>query len=480
MRRKTAKRLANLGRLAGVAVCALAGVTAVVWRSPATVAALEEGLRTALVGDVRESWQQAKDEPDAARQRTLLRQLLDRLPHVRRQDYLAEIVTDCQLRLAGLAEADGNLTEAAAWMRANVAFDDHDVTTQARLGDLLCRVAATRSQGFDLLHALSDRFPANPHVTPVLVSNLIDAGRAEAALDVLANADSEPQSNLWTIFWDTGADSLEHPAPIIPTVHDGVLRLRFDLADTSPRLRFLLPYFASMALVEPRLTVAAGDKQFDVEVLANADLHEVERRGNILEAVGHYEAFFDVTLPPPPPGLLEITFEAKVLPRRSRLLALPALRPGMGALRDELARQGRLEPLQQLRLWRNAACSGLPMECYFAAAGTDFDGSRRVPAVVECKDDDSFEVCFRVQQPAAVLRIDLPEQAAGLEYRCRTLEVIADGQRVVLDPRTMPLLGSHQIERTSEAFTSTGNDPYFWFAAPAGKQIDSVCLRGVL
>ena len=39
------------------------------------------------------------------------------------------------------------------------------------------------------------------------------------------------------------------------------------------------------------------------------------------------------------------------------LLALPALRPAMGALRDELARQGRLEPLQQLQVWRNAAMS---------------------------------------------------------------------------------------------------------------------------
>jgi hypothetical protein len=480
MRRKTAKRLANLGRLAGVAVCTLAGVTAVVWhRSPATVDALEDELRTVLVGDVRESWQKAKDEHDPARQRALLRQLLDRLPHVQRQDYLAEIVTDCQLRLATLAEADGNLTEAATWMKANVAFDDHDVITQARLGDLLCRVEATRSQGFDLLHKLSDRFPTNPHVTPVLVSNLIEAGRAEAALEVLENANSEPQSNLWTIFWGTETVSLEHPASIIPTVHDGVLRLRFDLADTSTRLRFLMPYFASMTLVEPRLTVVAGDKQFDVDVLAQAELHQVERRGHRLEAVGHFEASFDVALPTPPPGLLEITFEAKLLPRRSRLLALPSLRPGMGALRDELARQGEHEPLQQLQLWRNAACSGLQMECFFADAGTGFDGNRRTGAVIECKDDDSIEVSFRVQRPATTLRIDLPEQV-GLEYRWRSLEVIADGQRIVLDPRTMPLLGSNHVERNDDAFISTGDDPYFWFAAPAGKQIDSVCLRGVL
>ena len=44
----------------------------------------------------------------------------------------------------------------------------------------------------------------------------------------------------------------------------------------------------------------------------------------------------------------------------------------------------------------------------------------------------------------------------------------------------MPLLGSHQIERTDGAFIATGDDPHFWFAAPPGSQIDSVCLRGVL
>jgi hypothetical protein len=44
----------------------------------------------------------------------------------------------------------------------------------------------------------------------------------------------------------------------------------------------------------------------------------------------------------------------------------------------------------------------------------------------------------------------------------------------------MPLLGSNHVERNNDAFISIGDDSYFWFAAPAGKQIDSVCLRGVL
>jgi hypothetical protein len=481
MRRKTAKRLADLGRLAGIAVCTLAGVTAAVWSgSPATVDALEHGLREALVGNLRELWQQAVHEADPTRQRALLQQLLGRLPHVRRHDQLAGIVADCQLRLAALADASGNLTEAADWMRASVAFDDHDVITQARLGDLLCRVAATRSQGFDLLHALSVRFPANPHVTPVLVSNLIEAGRAEAALAVLDAADSESQSNLWTACWDTGAGFLGHRAAIVPTVHDGVLRLRFDLADTSTRLRFFVPCFLSMALVQPKLTVEVGDQRFDLDLLANAALHQVERRGDRLEAVGHDVAFFDVALPPLPSGLCKVAFEASTVPRRSRLLALPALLPGMGALRDDLARDGRLEALQQLQLWRKAACSGLPMQCLCAAAGTGFDDSRRVHAVIESNGDDGLEVCFRVRQQADTLRIHLPAQAKGLEWRWRTLELIADGQRVVLDPRTMPLLGSHQIERKDGAFVSTGDDPHFWFTAPARSPIDSVCLRGVL
>ncbi|HEX6812966.1 MAG TPA: hypothetical protein VF384_15180 [Planctomycetota bacterium] len=444
--------------------------------------AFENRLRDALVGGVRQQWAEAKAEPDQARQRELLQRLLGRLPHVQRQDYLAEIVRDCQLRLASLAEASGNLTEAVDWMRRSVAFDDHDLATQARLGNLLCRTDSTRWQGFDLLHALAARFPANPGVVPVLAANLIDAGRAEAALALLENAHRETQSNLWTVFWDTGEDFDLHRACIVPTVHDGMLRLRFDLADAKRlrRLRFLMPCFASMALVAPRLHVEAGDQVVEIDASAPPAMNQVERRSNRLEATGHLEAWFDVVLPELPAGRCKITFAASVSPRRSRLLAMPALRPGMAALRDELVRHGRLDALQQLQQWRGTACSGLPMQCFFAEAESAFDGSRLVDAAIECANDGGLEVLFHVQKPATVLRIDLPSSVAGLEFRWSTLEVVAGGRHVVLDPRTMPLLGTHQVERRNDVFVATGDDPYFWFKAPAGDRIDSVHLRGVL
>ena len=92
-----------------------------------------------------------------------------------------------------------------------------------------------------------------------------------AGFAVLDHANSEPQSNLWTIFWGTGASLELLRASIIPTVHDGILRLRFDLVDQSKSLRFLVPYFASMALVEPRLTVVVHDKGADQLVDTVAD-----------------------------------------------------------------------------------------------------------------------------------------------------------------------------------------------------------------
>jgi hypothetical protein len=482
MRRRTARKLANLGRLAGASACALGAAIAVVWhQSPKAIAAIESRLHRALTAPVQRRHEAARGERNPDRQEKLLRSLLDDLAGVQRQDHLASTVKDCQLRLADLAERRGDLAGATAWLRECVTCDDHDVRTMARLGDLLCRQPATQREGFEVLFALDARFPANPNVSPVLVRSLLAAGRTGAAIDALAAAAAEPQSNYWYVFWDTGRDFEVHHARMVPSSQTESLRLRFDLVDKCSRLRFILPRFSSMTLTEPSVTVVAGGHAHTIDLLGPAArMHQVERSADRIEAIGHYDARIDVDLPDLPAGPWEVTLSATRKARLSTLLAAPTVTPAMGALRDELAARGDAAGLRLLQSWRNVALTGQRMDCYFREASSSFDGKRRIGAALESPGDDTIAVHFPIGKPAAVLRVDLPAGARGVEYRWRKLTVVVDGEERAFDPATMPLLGTYELTREGGIFVATGDDPYFWFAAPPGRQIDAVLLEGTL
>lgn len=454
----------------------------VLWhRSPTTVQAVEQRLFAALTGPLQQRIDAAFAEQDAAVQERRLREVLEDLAAVQRQDRLAPSVVACKLRLADLADARGDHEQAVGWLRACVAFDDHDLPAMSRLGELLCRKSATASEGFALLQGLDARFPANPDILPALARSLIGAGRTDVAFAALAAAEAEPQSNLWYVFWDTGSEFDVHHACLVPSQQDGSLRLRFDLLDPCRRLRFVLPRFSSMSLLEPRLTIVAGELAHGIDLLGPAAWgHQVEKRPDRIEALGFRDAHLDVDLPDLTPGGWEVTLSAIVRTRPSSLLSRATVTPAMREFATVLAERGDEIGARRLRVMRNVAHTAQRMQCFFRRAGESFGPDRVRDAVIDSPGDDTLSVAFTVGEPAAALRIDLPDAAPGLEYRWRSLVVVVDGKEVALDPSTMPLLGMRHCERGPGAFLATGDDPCFWFDAPPGQTVDAVRLTGVL
>jgi tetratricopeptide (TPR) repeat protein len=471
MRRITVQTFANLGRAAALGACLAAAGTAWVWhQAPATVAQAEAWLTRKAVGSYHAELQAARTETDPGRQRERLTALLGRLDHVRREDHLAEIVVDCQLRLADLAQSAGDLASAIAWLREAAAFDDHDLLIQTRLGDALCRSGHGRAEGLTLLKDLTDRFPGNPHVVPVFVRNLAAAGQAESALAALEAADRAPKSNLWLVLWDDGQgfDITQRRADAIPTVDDGLLRLRFGFHSQPKRIQIHLPAFASFALVAPRLRILSTGGAPDIDVLAAAeDVVQLERADDRFEATGQGGARFDLDLPALP-APWSLTFEARFVPRPNRLVAAPASAPVMADLLDRLAGAGPAADHDALRRWRRAALQG-SLELFWRVGSDEFDSARRVTVGYPwAKADDrvDFDVTFAVGQPAEHLRIDLPP-VPGYRFGDLVLEVAADGTTTALDLATLPPAKLHDLSHASGVLTITGTDPYLIVALPA-------------
>ncbi|MEO6597057.1 MAG: hypothetical protein ABIP94_20115 [Planctomycetota bacterium] len=480
MRRKTAKTLADLGRLIPLTVCLFAGSVAWIWaHHPSAVATFEVRLAHLLAGHLWGAWEAAKQATDPATQRVLLEGLEKDLGHVRSQDRMGYIVDDCQSRLIALAEARGDLADATKWARASVAFDDRNVLALVRLGRLLCAEPSTHQQGLDQLRTLSRKFTGDPHVTSAVASALARSGRGEEALAVLDAAFAVPQSNGWIVQWDAGEGLDGRQANLIPTVDEGHLRLRFDIADRCRLLRFLVPACSSFSLVRPTLYVVADGQTQAIDLLGAAMASNgMARNGDRLEAIGESGAWIDVVLPTLAVSHQEFTLTAGWQPRRSTVIAAPAVEAAMDMWRDQLVQRGDTEASEQLRLWRNAARVGLQVGLCCRAGDDPFDDAQRLTSFVESTPNGGNAVAFSIGQPATQLRIHLPASTIGLTYEWTKLVVVIDGRTIDLDPLTMVLLGSKDVERRDGAFVSTGVDPRFWFAIPAGRKVDRVYLEG--
>ncbi|HEX5054286.1 MAG TPA: hypothetical protein VFZ65_21080 [Planctomycetota bacterium] len=480
MRRKTVKTLADLGRLIPLAVCLFAGSVAWIWTHHAdAVAAFEKRLVHLLTGRFWGQFEAAGKVGDPAVEHDLLEGLAHDLEHVRSQDRLSDMVEKCHTRLIALAEAKGDLDEALSWARASVAFDGQHVRTLVRLGEVLCARPETRDQGLAHLSALSRKFAGNPHVARALAAQLAAAGRGAEALDVLDAACAVPQSNRWIVLWDEGQGYEESNAHQIPVVVHDCFRLRFDIVGRCKRVRFLTPLFASFTLVQPMLHVVVNGETHVLSLLGpSASVSNMATAGDRLEAVGVSDAFVEVVLPEVAADRWEFTLVAGWQPRRSSLIASPTLLPRFAALRDEWANRGETAQLARLQGWRAVAYAGQPVDLYYRHGKEPFAGVRKVSGTLGTLPDGGFAVEFQVDKPASQLRVDLPADAAGISYRLTKLDVVVDGRLTSLDPRTLELKGTNEVERRDGTFVATGNDPFFWFDAPAGDVVNSVRVEG--
>jgi hypothetical protein len=499
MRRRTLQQLANLGRLTSLVLALGAGATAWVWvYRPQWVDSLDAWLVKRAHRPYETRLAEALAVQDAATSEDLLEQLVDDMAFVKRQDHLAPTVTQSMQRLSHLREQAGDLANAIEWMADAAAFDDHNLRSLVRLYELRCRNGESQKQGEAEFAALWAQFPGSPWVAPAYANHLAARGDRKA-LDVIEKSLKAIESNLWTFVWDPGKspDGKNLPeigdlergirrADIVPTIEDGVLRLRFVVNEPCQRVRFYLPPFASFALLDPRLRVfAPGGTNADVDLAADpGEIGHLRRGSGRIDAFGESSPNLTVALPQRTPGAAMFELTGRFEPTQSTLLLAPLRGPLFAKVEQTLITAKDEDGLRRLRELRGQALSQSMLQVFWRAAAADFTSRDSKPASLGMRvaDGVKFAATVPLAVKATALRIDLPEDL-GVRYRLDELAVTAGGQRSALDPATVAFLVTHDLERNGAELTVTGPDPYFAFAVPgappgSASVLDSVTCAG--
>ncbi|MBK8100915.1 MAG: hypothetical protein IPK26_27840 [Planctomycetes bacterium] len=496
MRRRTLQRLANLGRLALLAVVVAAAATAWVWSYRPTWV---DSLDAWLIRKARGTYEQRLNDALAIRQPQECEAALERLAadlhFVKRQDHLAYVATQCLVRLSELRDQAGDLAAATEWMSEAVAFDDHNLRSLVRLHELRCRRPETQKQGDEDLASLWAQFPGSPWVAPAYIQRLASTGQGEGALDAIEKAIGAIESNLWTFVWDPGpspdgkppnvTDGLDRGtrrADIMPTIEDGVLRVRFCVNEPCAQVRWFLPPFCSFGLVQPRLRMLSPGKYHEIDLAAdNGESVHLRRSEGRIDTFGESGPWLTVKLPERLPPMTIYEFSGRFEPTHSALLLAPLRGPAFAPIEQALLAAKADAKVQRLRELRGLALGQATVQVFWRTAAADFGSQSSRPVALGLRIDGGapvFSTTVRIDAPATQIRIDLPENV-GIRYRLDDLTLMRGGQTVALEPGKLEFAFSNDLQRDGNELLVTGSDPYFGFAVPAGDgTIESVTFRG--
>ena len=474
MRRKHLRLLANLTRFLPLGICVTAATTATVWYGyPQLVDRLEVWLLARHHDAHEQQWRAIRQEKDPELARQQLEALIDSLGDVRRMDYQARIFSDCLLRLSQLAERQGNLDEAIAWMERSVQFNENDLHTKTRLSDLLCRREATRADGLELLRALHEMVPGNQVVAPALVRNLAKAGALAEAAEVVAIADAVPESNFWHMRW--GVDTQKQLSPRVGVLEQQVgseVQLQVEFEDAVGTLELRPSPYHSATLLNPRLSVEHDGVRtsLDLSDPQVATVTNILQQPGRLTTYSHGAPQIVINLPEPAPAHSLITLSAEVVDLPCAVLANEVRSPALEPFFDEET-QVSAELQETMRQIRRLATSTDSLQVHWR--GPDqaaFDKSRSAKTVMGSLPTASG-VEFAAQLPVSStgsmdhLRIDFPA-GKGISYRIDTLTIACESGDVSIDASTVDIESAHSLERSDGWFTTTGPKPHFVFALP--------------
>jgi hypothetical protein len=487
MRRAHQRLLANTFRSCGLGACLVAVGAGIFWvQCPDQVCAIEQHLRERLTGTIQAEWRAAMDQTDAARQSQQLEQLLGKLEAVRRDDRLANLVRDGHRRLAELAHARGDVAAVAGYLREAIAFDDHDVTSQVQLADVLCEQPETLREGLERFALLVERPPGSAALTqptfadqPLVVAkfarHLADNGRAREALHLLDRAASSPTSNLWTIAWSenetAAADTAR--AELVASVAAERTYLQFELASPCRRLWFQLPEGASGLLQDLELTIGTPPRTIDV--FANVQLTNLRRTGQGVVADGSPAQSFAVDLGERSAGALEVRFSARWTPRPAVLLAAPAASPAMGQLAADLMAAGDQNHARSLHRWRLAAMQG-SVQLHARRGAAEFASLQNLAPETNPGAAD-FDLTFAVAMPATELRFVLPAQI-GYGFAVEQVQATIDGAAIDLLASVRTSTALHDVTTRNGWWVVTGTAPSVTVSMPADQTIENLRLVG--
>lgn len=474
MRRKHLRLLANLTRFLPLGICVTAATTATVWYGyPQLIDRLESWLLVQHHGSHQKQWLDIRqqDDPELARQQ--LEALIDSLGDVRRMDHQARIFGDCLLRLSQLAERQGNLDEAIAWMERSVQFNENDLHTQTRLCELLCRRDTTRGAGLQQLRMLHEKVPGNQVIAPALVRNLAKAGALAEAAEVVAVANSVPESNFWHMRWGVGTqEQLGARVGVLEQRVGSEIQLQFEFEDAVGTIELRPSPYHSMVLLRPRLQVEQSGAQasLDLSDPQYTTVSSMLQQPGRLTTYSHGAPQIVVRLPHPAPPKSLITFSAEVVDMPCAVLG-NVLRSAVLEPFFEDPTHASHELQETMRQLRRLATSTEELQVRWRGPEQrEFDQSRSAKAVMGSLPT-AAGVEFAVRLPVSTggsmdhLRIDFPA-GKGISYRIDTLEFASDSGDVAIDASVVDIKATHSLERSDGWFTTTGPDPYFVFALP--------------
>lgn len=381
-RSRRLRSLANCLRALGLLAVLLAVVTAVgIAYGGGTIDAFEHTVQRWLRTPVADALAAARNEPEPDRRAARHAALLARLRDTQREDRDADIVRHCYHELADLAEARGDLEAATAWLQARHEFDDRDLVAAVRHAQLLCRAAATATNGRAKLRQLAARFPGHALVVTALVEQALADGNPRHARSALAAALRAPRPQLWRLTRDDGA-----AIDLVPVRTATGLRLGCRLESPCSQLH-LAPPDNGDDLLAARLTLGVG-----------ADAPRLLAR--------HDDAGFVFDLHRLPAESIDVAIEIDVRSRCPRWLAALHLRLG-GEVKVDGIVESADHPVGTERV--------VPMPTVAPNARHDFD--LVVPLGI----------------PIGGLRIELPDRE-GLRYRLDLLELTLAGRTETVTP----------------------------------------------
>lgn len=490
--RKKLRTLQTILRLSLCGVSLMAAATAWFWnRRPEQIERTASVLEERLNGPYLASFEAAMAEPDARKAEGMLLQWIGDTAHVRRQDHLAVKVESALQWLSQAAEAREDKASATYWLRRWVAFNDHSLYPQVRLAELLCSQDDKLSEGIELLQSLVARFPGHPDPAGRLVEYLVHLDRPQEAWNVVRANEDSPRANVWTVLWNagTGFDYDTRRATLLRVVEDGVLRMRFSVAEPVHGVEFRMPPFCARLLSEPSIQTTSGQKQLDLSLGdpeairaggVQLTLNEIAVDQKRLRLDGGSMPILRLDFQEPIPANTPIQFRAKVIDLPLRPMMAPLRRQCFAQLAAELDQRGATAEAAHLRRLRALSTIEDGFELFWSTGTIDFTSERSQRCPVELSpagSDIRFRAQFAPQSDTDHLRLDLP-LGIGIAYQVDEVTLRSGETDTALDIHNLQIVIANDVVLRDGKVVVSGEDPYVSFRLPKLGKVDSVRVGG--
>jgi hypothetical protein len=488
VRRSTANRLLNLGRLVPLLVALCAVGTYCVWKfAPDVVTDLDK----AIVARYVDEYEQRLETARAALQRDRaagivdLRKLLVDLAHHRKGDRLVGIAKQAARALSEAHAASGELEAAIAVLALFLRIDAKDLEVRADLFACEVRVPAKRSMAIARLREWHDRFPGSPLFAGLLARVLVEDGDHHGAWQVHRASFVRGQSNYWTVEWPRLDDTFDEDpvGGLVPRLDDGRLRLVFEIEPRAAWCRIRVPRFCFLEFRDLELQFERPNGV--AQPASGIRFDGIHEENGVHRVVADAASIHIADLPATRQRLGFGAHEPTTIRLAARVAFLPSRSTARFAFRHRerllaiAAERGDSSMAATVLDWASRAIADEPLALFWSAGDAGFDPPNRVARPLggsATRQGREFRCSFPVVAEIRSLRVDLPG-ILGLRWRLTRVSV-ANGDQAV-EVASVPARAVDLRADTGNPWhVVTGPDPYLVFRLPTAVRAERVTIEG--